>query len=204
MTFQVARDVSPRLRFTILHRDNHTCQYCGAQAPDVRLEVDHIVPLAQGGTNDPDNLLAACYGCNRGKGDALCAEDGTLTTNILASLARRTDDSGLPLAVKVPSLDASGNPIGVLMLRALMSAADYKLVIASLEKEAAKTVTKALAFIAEAEERYGYKHPVPPEVRAYINALAEDLTGTPLLKGLVQPKRKRGRKEKARKVQPEV
>ncbi len=31
-------------------------------------EVDHWVPLARGGTDDPDNLVAACVGCNREKG----------------------------------------------------------------------------------------------------------------------------------------
>lgn len=60
-----------RLRFDVLERDGFTCQYCGAKAPDAQLEVDHIVPVVRGGTNDPDNLRTACVGCNRGKGDKL-------------------------------------------------------------------------------------------------------------------------------------
>lgn len=59
--------VSKRLRFEILRRDDHTCQYCGERAPDVTLHVDHVVPVALGGTDDPGNLVAACKDCNSGK-----------------------------------------------------------------------------------------------------------------------------------------
>lgn len=61
--------LSPRLRFTILERDGFRCRYCGAPAPDVRLSVDHILPVAAGGTDDPLNLAAACQDCNLGKSD---------------------------------------------------------------------------------------------------------------------------------------
>ena len=43
------------------------CQYCGQSAPDVVLEVDHIVPVAEGGDNDIMNLITSCRDCNRGK-----------------------------------------------------------------------------------------------------------------------------------------
>jgi hypothetical protein len=59
--------VSKRLRYEILTRDNHTCRYCGAIAPDVKLQVDHVVPVALGGMDDPTNLVAACEPCNSGK-----------------------------------------------------------------------------------------------------------------------------------------
>lgn len=59
--------VSKRLRYEILRRDNHACRYCGATAPDVKLTVDHVVPVALGGTDDPSNLVAACLDCNAGK-----------------------------------------------------------------------------------------------------------------------------------------
>ena len=55
------------LRFQILARDNFTCQYCGRGAPDVMLEVDHKIPVSEGGTNESDNLITACAACNRGK-----------------------------------------------------------------------------------------------------------------------------------------
>lgn len=59
--------VSKRLRFEILRRDNHACRYCGAAAPEAKLTVDHVVPVALGGTDEPSNLVAACDACNGGK-----------------------------------------------------------------------------------------------------------------------------------------
>lgn len=62
------RQTVPRsLRFQVLRRDNHACRYCGATAPDARLTVDHVTPVALGGTNDPSNLVTACADCNAGK-----------------------------------------------------------------------------------------------------------------------------------------
>ena len=54
-------------RYSILKRDNFTCQYCGRKAPNVVLEVDHTVPVSKGGTDDPSNLKAICFECNRQK-----------------------------------------------------------------------------------------------------------------------------------------
>ena len=61
--------LSKRTRFEIFKRDGFTCQYCGAQPPEVVLEVDHILPVANGGDNDPMNLVTSCFNCNRGKTD---------------------------------------------------------------------------------------------------------------------------------------
>lgn len=61
--------LSPKLRFEILRRDGFTCQYCGAKGGDVELQVDHIHPKAAGGTDDPGNLITACFECNNGKRD---------------------------------------------------------------------------------------------------------------------------------------
>lgn len=71
--------VSKRTRYEVLRRDNHTCRYCGGSAPDVVLTVDHVTPVALGGTDDPSNLVAACKDCNAGKTstspDAAMVED---------------------------------------------------------------------------------------------------------------------------------
>lgn len=55
-------------RWRVLVRDGFTCRYCGRMAPDVVLEVDHVVPRSVGGSDDEDNLVTACYDCNQGKG----------------------------------------------------------------------------------------------------------------------------------------
>lgn len=49
----------------ILKRDNYTCTYCGCRG--VKMEIDHIVPVSKGGTNDIGNLTTACGPCNRKK-----------------------------------------------------------------------------------------------------------------------------------------
>ena len=59
--------VPQKLRFEILKRDNFTCQYCGRKAPEVTLEVDHIEPYSKTKDNSPENLIASCLDCNRGK-----------------------------------------------------------------------------------------------------------------------------------------
>lgn len=59
--------IGKRLRFSIFARDQFTCRYCGAQSDKVKLEVDHVVPVCQGGTNDESNLITACQPCNAGK-----------------------------------------------------------------------------------------------------------------------------------------
>jgi len=60
--------VSKKKRFDVLKRDGFTCQYCGRRTPDVLLEVDHIIPKSKGGPDTIDNLVTACFDCNRGKG----------------------------------------------------------------------------------------------------------------------------------------
>lgn len=63
--------VSKRTRFETFKRDGFTCQYCGQSPPGVLLEIDHIHPVAEGGTSHADNLITACEACNRGKGAVL-------------------------------------------------------------------------------------------------------------------------------------
>jgi hypothetical protein len=61
-------------RFEVFKRDAFTCQYCGRRVPDVVLEVDHIIPRAEGGGDEIENLVTSCWECNRGKGKRLLDE----------------------------------------------------------------------------------------------------------------------------------
>ena len=63
------RPISRRVRFEILRAHNFACFYCGAPAWMGRLEIDHVIPVALGGKNDPWNLVPACVDCNGGKFD---------------------------------------------------------------------------------------------------------------------------------------
>lgn len=67
------RNISDRLRFSILMRDGFTCQSCGASPTKkrgVELHVDHIVPWSKGGETEKSNLQTKCNKCNFGKGNA--------------------------------------------------------------------------------------------------------------------------------------
>lgn len=57
--------VTKRTRFEVLRRDNYTCRYC--RSVENELTVDHVTPVALGGSDDPSNLVAACKDCNAGK-----------------------------------------------------------------------------------------------------------------------------------------
>lgn len=62
------RTISKRQRARILERDNFLCRRCGSTwAHGVRLVVDHIVPVALGGSSDDANLQTLCEPCNQGK-----------------------------------------------------------------------------------------------------------------------------------------
>jgi hypothetical protein len=62
------------IRWKVLKKDSYTCVKCGqspAKNNDVELEIDHILPVAKGGTNDIENLQALCRKCNQGKKDKM-------------------------------------------------------------------------------------------------------------------------------------
>lgn len=73
------RRISPTQRKAVLERDGYKCRICGIsrqylddKVPGLgeylRLEIDHIVPITQGGTSDESNLQCLCWRCNSLKG----------------------------------------------------------------------------------------------------------------------------------------
>ena len=66
----------PFSRANIYARDDHTCQYCGDGFPTAELTFDHVVPVAQGGRKDWENIVTCCVTCNRRKGGRTPAEAG--------------------------------------------------------------------------------------------------------------------------------
>ena len=57
------RSIPAGLRFRVLRRDNYTCRYCGAAAPEVPLHVDHVVPWVEVRCQEVMNLVAAFQDC---------------------------------------------------------------------------------------------------------------------------------------------
>lgn len=65
--------VTKRTRFEVLKRDDYTCRYC--RSAEGELTIDHVVPIALGGTDESDNLVAACRDCNSGKASTSPTEE---------------------------------------------------------------------------------------------------------------------------------
>ena len=60
-----------RVRFSrqnVYLRDNLSCQYCGRKQPRCGLNLDHVVPRAQGGRTSWENVVCCCIPCNIKKG----------------------------------------------------------------------------------------------------------------------------------------
>lgn len=56
-------------RRAVMTRDQFTCQYCGQRYPLHRLNIDHVVPRAQGGRTGWENVVCSCIPCNSEKAD---------------------------------------------------------------------------------------------------------------------------------------
>ena len=67
-------DYVPFSRANIYARDDHSCQYCGEVFATAELTFDHVVPVAQGGRKDWENIVTCCISCNRKKGGRTPAE----------------------------------------------------------------------------------------------------------------------------------
>jgi hypothetical protein len=121
-----------------------------------------------------------------------------MASKIKAWVRHAKDGEGRRVYHSLPLFGEDGEePKQIYKPVALFTLPNYKTKLADYEKRIGEDVAVYLDLMTQAEERYGYRHPMPPEVKAYINALAEDVTGMPLLKGLVQPKPKRKEKRRA-------
>ena len=66
-----SRYISKSTRVSVLHRDKYKCIFCGRSSQQIELQIDHIIPFSQGGSNEIDNLQTLCIDCNQGKSDRL-------------------------------------------------------------------------------------------------------------------------------------
>ncbi|MCP5463498.1 MAG: HNH endonuclease [Deltaproteobacteria bacterium] len=60
-----------RIRFSrenVYIRDKSTCQYCGKRFKRSELNIDHVVPVSQGGDTSWENVVCSCIPCNSKKG----------------------------------------------------------------------------------------------------------------------------------------
>jgi len=105
---------------SIFRRDGFHCRFCGTRVvhPDVRSRLraiapdavpngrsntyhaaflalnatlDHVIPHAAGGDNDPDNLVTTCWPCNFGRGSYSLAELGLIDPRLRPPVASDWD-----------------------------------------------------------------------------------------------------------------
>jgi hypothetical protein len=79
------RKIPPAIRDLVRQRAGGKCEYCHAleRWQYVPFTVDHVIPLAEGGADDPDNLALACFHCNRSKADRLTVLDSDSGGHVL-------------------------------------------------------------------------------------------------------------------------
>jgi len=56
-------------RMNVYVRDDFACQYCGVKQSMSALTYDHVIPRAQGGRTEWENIVTACNLCNARKGN---------------------------------------------------------------------------------------------------------------------------------------
>ena len=79
------KKVHKGLRNKILEKYDYKCCFCGSKD---NLEIDHIVPVFQGGTNEESNLRVLCQSCN-GKRNAGLRWDKTINGWTIHSLPKK-------------------------------------------------------------------------------------------------------------------
>jgi hypothetical protein len=65
---------NPALRRSIHAREHGVCFYCLRRTPRRAHCLDHVVPLAQSGSNSYRNLVSSCLNCNSRKSDLPAAD----------------------------------------------------------------------------------------------------------------------------------
>lgn len=76
------RTITPQERWKVYTRDAGTCQICGRQLQFEEMTIDHIIPLASGGTNQISNFQCSCYSCNQFKSNFIPREFYDMITEI--------------------------------------------------------------------------------------------------------------------------
>lgn len=82
-------------RTKIYNKSKGRCAICGKFIPCDSFTIDHIIPLARGGTNAMDNLQAACGVCNLIKQDILPEDLFKKLTEIILYQMRKSYDDNL-------------------------------------------------------------------------------------------------------------
>lgn len=59
--------LTPQEWQSVLDLYGHKCLRCGKSEAEVKLTIDHVIPVSQGGSNTIDNVQPLCKSCNASK-----------------------------------------------------------------------------------------------------------------------------------------
>ncbi len=78
----------------MLNRDKFRCIYCGkssATDENIVMHIDHVHPVAKGGTDKLSNLVTSCSDCNLSKRDTILSNE----KEMLQIVENRNTENGL-------------------------------------------------------------------------------------------------------------
>ncbi len=64
---RLAGEYTAREWIELKEKYNYTCLCCGKREPEIRLTVDHVIPISRGGSNTIENIQPLCITCNKKK-----------------------------------------------------------------------------------------------------------------------------------------
>lgn len=74
-TWQGMNWIRQEKRLAIYIRDNFICMHCKRDLRTItpgdglRIELDHVIPVSKGGSNQANNLITSCSACNQERGN---------------------------------------------------------------------------------------------------------------------------------------
>jgi len=147
--------ITDKVRQSIYERDYYTCRYCGKQLEkgSRALSLDHIIPVAKGGSQSIDSLVTACKSCNQKKWQRTPVEAGMTLIAL--------NDVNPTLTIVNPTL-TTGKPHvnnNRSRNRVLVSVLKSDLVSDSLSESESGT-EKAQSYPQTEEKAQGYPHVV--------------------------------------------
>lgn len=89
-TWSSLRAFQPATRCAIFLRGDRKCAWCRRKLTKALLQIDHVVPRCDGGSDRPDNLVPACSGCNAARsGSDECLAERLAEVGLTLAEARR-------------------------------------------------------------------------------------------------------------------
>jgi hypothetical protein len=119
-------------RLAIYLRDGMACAYCGdAVETGAALQLDHIIPVEKGGSNEAENLVTCCDRCNLAKAERNVAE-------FIEATAAYLNHGVTAYAIHKALLDALDRPLPLDEAKALISKRGSAARVLAAKREEAK------------------------------------------------------------------